>query len=532
MSGHNISLLSQVQCNLSALTSNDAFRFLHSSAAMVEREFNTVECERDAATAEIAEPEARLLAAKKRLRKATEHVPRAETLRLQISGLLGQLMPRLMFRGELPVDVMVSIMGHLSQWRRCAAVVSRVWCSGIQTAKAMGKFKNKVLCVSATGGHSVVCTSDGVFTFGSGASGRLGHGGEGDEYSPRWVEGLGSMEVTMASAGDAHTVVCTNEGQVCTFGEGACARLGHRDLQPDVDEDDEDVDLGPYDEDDDLGPTWRAVPRLIDALVGKRVVCISAGSYHTALCTNTGELYTCGGGCKGQQGNGERGLVWSPQLVQALVGTKVAHVAAGGLHTVVCTDAGAVLSFGINQYGQLGHGKFCREDDEVLPRVVEKLAGSLVVGVAAGNDHTIAWTAQGDLFTWGAHHCLGHGEMPDHEPTPHLVEALVGKVVTGGDCGSSSTAVWTDIGELYTFGNNACGQLGHGTRINELVPRLVQALVGKKVMQAGIDYHTVVSTDVGEVFTFGRANLGAIGHGHRSDMHTPALLDNEQFVFY
>jgi len=44
------------------------------------------------------------------------------------------------------------------------------------------------------------------------------------------------------------------------------------------------------------------------------------------------------------------------------------------------------------------------------------------------------------------------------------------------------TAVCTAKGELFTFGKGHKRQLGHGGTQNERVPRLVEALVGKKVV--------------------------------------------------
>ena len=59
-----------------------------------------------------------------------------------------------------------------------------------------------------------------------------------------------------------------------------------------------------------------------------------------------------------------------------------------------------------------------------------------------------------------------------------LIQALAGKVI-GTAAGGIHTVVWTDAGELLTFG---CGQLGHAP--TESVPRLIEALAGKKVVDA------------------------------------------------
>jgi alpha-tubulin suppressor-like RCC1 family protein len=74
------------------------------------------------------------------------------------------------------------------------------------------------------------------------------------------------------------------------------------------------------------------------------------------------------------------------------------------------------------------------------------------------------------------------------------------------------TAVWTEEGELFTFGQGGFGQLGHGGQPRELVPRLVQALVGKKVIGASAGmWHTASRTEAGELFTFGSEISGGLG---------------------
>jgi alpha-tubulin suppressor-like RCC1 family protein len=72
----------------------------------------------------------------------------------------------------------------------------------------------------------------------------------------------------------------------------------------------------------------------------------------------------------------------------------------------------------------------------------------------------------------------------------------VGKPVVGVTASSHQTAVWTEDGELFTFGSGGSGQLGHGGEEHELVPRLVEALAGKKVVGASASTrHMAVGLD-------------------------------------
>ena len=97
----------------------------------------------------------------------------------------------------------------------------------------------------------------------------------------------------------------------------------------------------------------------------------------------------------------------------------------------------------------------------------------------------IAFTQNGDVYTCGKGTSgqLGHGVDSD-ELVPRLVEGLAGKKVVGASAGGFHSVVFTEAGELLTCGNGVAGQLGHGGSDNELVPRLVQALAGKKVVGA------------------------------------------------
>ena len=59
-------------------------------------------------------------------------------------------------------------------------------------------------------------------------------------------------------------------------------------------------------------------------------------------------------------------------------------------------------------------------------------------------------------------------------------------------------------GELFLLGAGSCARLGNGGTQNELVPRLVEALSGKKVVGAAAgDSHTAVWTEEWELSTFG-----------------------------
>uniref|UniRef100_A0A3B3ZI62 Uncharacterized protein n=1 Tax=Periophthalmus magnuspinnatus TaxID=409849 RepID=A0A3B3ZI62_9GOBI len=85
------------------------------------------------------------------------------------------------------------------------------------------------------------------------------------------------------------------------------------------------------------------VPRLIEALKTKRIRDIACGSSHSAAITSSGELYSWGLGEYGRLGHGDN-TTQKPQMVEGLRGKKIVHVAVGALHCLAVTETGQVCT--------------------------------------------------------------------------------------------------------------------------------------------------------------------------------------------
>jgi len=82
-----------------------------------------------------------------------------------------------------------------------------------------------------------------------------------------------------------------------------------------------------------------------------------------------------------------------PRLFEALAGKKVVGAAAGCYATAAWTDQGELFTFGMGSHGNLGHGG---KEHEFERRLVEALAGKRVIGASAGERHTVVWTEAGE----------------------------------------------------------------------------------------------------------------------------------------
>ena len=83
--------------------------------------------------------------------------------------------------------------------------------------------------------------------------------------------------------------------------------------------------------------------------------------------------------------------------------------------------------------------------------------------------------------------------------------------------------VVTRLGRLFTFGVGTGGRLGHGDTEIRLVPkRVVGPLLAKRIVGVSMGFtHTAAVADDGSVFTWGNGAFGQLGHGTTDDSLVP-----------
>jgi len=288
-------------------------------------------------------------------------------------------------------------------------------------------------------------------------------------------------------------------GAVYTWGCGEAGKLGHGDEEPQLE------------------------PRRVAALDGRRVRCVAAGYGHSLCLTDDGCVFAWGCGAHGQCGHGGFGNEAVPRVVAALSGRHAAVLAAGGCHTLVATEEGDAFSFGRVEGGALGLGCGCVAD-QPLPRRIEGLTGVCVTGLAAGDGHSLALSADGDVYAWGVSAfgrlglSSGEEQMDGKSrlsplavvPDPTHVTALRG--VCAVAAGFAHSMAQTRQGEVYAWGCGASGRLGHGGDATWGEPKLIEALLGRSL--GGGD--AVCGIAAGEAHSLaGKADGRAFGWGGR-----------------
>ncbi|OWZ24334.1 hypothetical protein PHMEG_000654 [Phytophthora megakarya] len=293
---------------------------------------------------------------------------------------------------------------------------------------------------------AVVMNDGAVFTCGLNKSGQCGNGTfEERVIIATPVRALSGIVINMVAAanGCEHMLAVASDGAVYSWGYNDRGQLG-------------------------IGSTISKshTPRMIDSLREKYHITTAAVSYHhSAVVSSNGELLMFGMNDCGQLGLDHTQHQHTPQLIDSLSSQVITKVSCGLYHTIAITSSGEVYSFGKNDYGQLGlsHARNMK-----VPTLVKTSLGESdekIVNVSCGYYHTVTISEKGKLITWGRNDYgqLGIGSK-DHKNSAQYVPLPLSSKIKTASCGCYHTLILMANGRVMVFGRNNKGQLGTGSR--------------------------------------------------------------------
>jgi len=268
--------------------------------------------------------------------------------------------------------------------------------------------------------------------------------------TPTQVLGLGA-DVREVAVGREHACAVTT-GKVWCWGDNTFGQLGAETAEQ-----------------------QQSTPVEVVGLSGD-VVSIGLGWYHTCILTASDQVMCWGNNQTAQLGSGSGAVSQSnrPIAIEGLP-SGIVSLAVGGGHNCVLTEAGAVVCWGANNYGQTGDGT---TTDRPTAIQVEGLGGE-AAAIAAGTGQSCALLRSGAVMCWGHdwYGELGDGTNGEGNNKLQPVELLG---VTGNAAaiamGRFHTCILTDAGGVQCVGRNGFGDLGDGTRMLRLAPvRVLEA---------------------------------------------------------
>ncbi|KAJ8550184.1 hypothetical protein K7X08_033891 [Anisodus acutangulus] len=220
----------------------------------------------------------------------------------------------------------------------------------------------------------IVSTSGQLFSYGDGTFGVLGHGNLQSVAHPKEVESLRGLRVKSVACGPWHTVALVQinvhhlkfnspDVKLFTWGDGDYGKLGHNDNER------------------------KLLPTCVAKLVDHNFIQVTCASTLTIALSRTGEVYTMGSSEHRQPGN-LQAKYGSVVVVQGKLKNEfVTQISSGSYHVAVLTSKGNVYTWGKGSNGQLGLGD---TEDRNCATLVEALRDRQVEHIACGSNSTAA----------------------------------------------------------------------------------------------------------------------------------------------
>lgn len=347
-------------------------------------------------------------------------------------------------------------------------------------------------------GTATAQTDERVLAWGRSSFGQLGDGGTTDRLEPVAVDAPVCDRIDQVVGGNFHTLAVTRDGRLLSWGRNNYGQLG------------------------DGSTTSRGAPGAVELPEEDTITQVAAGSSHSLAVTSDGRVLSWGRNHFGQLGDGTTDSRGTPGEVDLPDGVTVTHVAAGAAHGLALTSDNQLLAWGENSYGQLGDGTTQHRD---TPVTVDLPEDTTVAELATGSlHHSLVRTTDGRLLSWGRNNYgqLGDGTK-DNRATPDAVELPDDAVITQAAVGGWHSLAVTDDGRALAWGQNVFGQVGDGTNTSRQTPVAVDLPEDTTIAEVatGSQYHSLARTTDNRVLAWGANSSGELGDGTTDQRYAP-----------
>jgi alpha-tubulin suppressor-like RCC1 family protein len=301
------------------------------------------------------------------------------------------------------------------------------------------EFKSQIIVVSAGSYHSLFLDSQGqVYSCGCNTLGRLGLGDH--KYShihvPTPIDNQEMGQILAISAGGTHSLFLNSEGQVFSCGYGRFGRLGLRDEKD------------------------RKIPTLIPTTgpgtqIGK-VAAISAGKFTSLILNSQGQVFSFG--------SDNRGNHLAPTLIEEIKDRKIVAISASRIHSLFLDSQGQVFILGSIDCGHVHTRSYMYSKPFLIEETKEGTKIGEIIAISAKEYHSLLLNSRGQVFGFGCNQYdqLGLGNLGSRF-APTLTEIKVPHRIIAIAAGDQHSLLLTSQGQILGFGNNSDGRLGSGS---------------------------------------------------------------------
>jgi alpha-tubulin suppressor-like RCC1 family protein len=264
---------------------------------------------------------------------------------------------------------------------------------------------------------------------------------------------------------------------------------------------------------------------------GERVFKVRTNHYQSAAITNEGRLYIWG---QFYPWVDLEDVILAPELFpldDLAANESIVDVSLGGEHTLALTSAGRVFAWGNNADGRLGIGTLDTKKSSVpleitFPGLPES---ETIQYIATGAYHSLAAT-DSCVYSWGNNAVgeLGDGtNITRTSPTKVTFPVEEGTtLIENVSCNQYFSLAITNH-KVYAWGSNYNGQLGNGTKTDGLSPLEVSFFndIYLEQISAGAGGFVLANDSDGlRGYAWGNNHYGTLGDGTVKERLTPVLI--------
>jgi len=345
--------------------------------------------------------------------------------------------------------------------------------------------------------HTVgITTANTLYVWGLNNAGQLGDGTTVNKFLPIQI---GSLSWSLVNAGASHTVGVTTANTLHAWGLNSSGQLG------------------------DNTAVSKSSPVLI-SIAGNNannITKVIAEGTTSTIIKNDGTAYMWGtDGLFVGLGANKSTPVIVPNSKKL---TSWKTLSAGYYNSMGISDHDKSLwTFGQNDVGQLGDGTTINRP------YIQLLNGDSWSTVSSGYSYATGINTTGALYVWGGN---ASGQLGDgttiNKSSPVKIGTNSWSVISSGNGINQHTAGITSTGALFTWGNNATGQLGDGTTINKSSPIQIGTRSWTSV-SAGPGFSAAIDI-TGALYVWGTNGNGNLGDGTVVNKSSPVKIGSSSW---
>ena len=217
----------------------------------------------------------------------------------------------------------------------------------------------------------------------------------------------------------------------------------------------------------------------------------------------------------------------------------ISKISIGYSHSFFQNNKGEIFSCGSNRAGECGLGHF--NAPQITPSLIPNVPSNIIQFFCRAH-HSLFLDSEGNAFSVGKNFGeLGLGNKRNKNVLSKIPNIPPIQTIS---CVSASCYLIDFEGNLWTFGNNAYGQLGHGDTTNVFglnnygqlghddkgvnTPKIIKTLKDIQQISFGsCGYHFFAKNSQNQIFVTGLNDCGQLGTGDTAPTSIPNEINSQ-----